>query len=103
MELGHGERVDVLVVLAAEGRRLLDVVVADTGGDLAAARLAVAGIDAGRAAAVLAGAGEAAPGEATVVGELAGGQFAKVEASGLLGRALVLAVLGVEREEVLFC
>lgn len=99
VELGHGEGVDVLGVLAGERGRLGDVGVADTAGVLAGG-LGGAGIDARGALAALGVAGEAGPGEAAVAGEATVGDLTEVEAAALGAGALVLAVLGVEREEV---
>lgn len=97
VELGDGEAADLTAVQAVERGALGRGGVADTADVVAAGGAAV---DARRALAVASLAGEAVPVEVIVAGEATVAQVAEVETAVLVGRALVLAVLGVEGEEV---
>jgi hypothetical protein len=99
VELGHGEAFDRAAALAVERGALRGRRVADTANVVAGAGAAVDT----RATAVARVTGEAVPVEVIVVGETTVAEVAEVETTALVGRALILAVLGVEREEVLCC
>lgn len=91
VQLGHGERVNIMAALAAERGARLRLVVADTGNVVGAG----AAVDTG-ATAVAAVAREALPGEVIVVGEATVAEVTEAEAGALVRSALVLAVRGVK-------